>query len=173
MYNLEIMIMQFPQEFTFILTFSLGAIALILSYYNFRVNRARTSRSEQIKTSRDLWQLINDKYDPIIEITRNKGWPADKSGHIVVPWAMLSSLAREIDYFAYLVLIDEIKDKGVLNYYKKPLSDYIESILKYYTSPDERHDLYEGYYNFRELIKKWDINRPDEETNEQGTKNNK
>lgn len=86
---------------------------------------------------------------------------------------MLSSLAREIDYFAYLVLIDEINDKGVLNYYKKPLSEYIEIILKHNASPDEQHDLYEGYDNFRELIKKWNINRPDEETNEQGTKNNK
>jgi hypothetical protein len=138
----------------------------------FCVSRARTSWSEQIKICRDLWQHINDKFDPILEIARNKGWPADKSGHIVVPWTMLSSLVREIDYFAYLVLIDEINDKGVLNYYKKPLSEYIEIILKHYASPDERHDLYEGYDNFRELINKCNINRPDEETNEMGTKNN-
>ena len=42
-------------------------------------------------------------------------------------------MVREIDYFAYLIVVDEIKDKVVLNYYKTPLSQYINSILKYYT----------------------------------------
>jgi hypothetical protein len=69
----------------------------------------------------------------------------------------------DIDYFAHLILTGKIKDKDVLGYYKTPLSQYIENILKYYTSYDQRHDLYEDYENFRELIKKWEINRPDEE----------
>jgi hypothetical protein len=80
-----------------------------------------------------------------------------------VPLKKLWSLVREIDYFAYLILIGEIKDKDVLRYYKVPLSQYIENILKYYAPADQRYYLYLDYGNFRELIKKWDINRPDEE----------
>ena len=49
----------------------------------------------------------------------------------------------DIDYFAHLILTGKIKDKDVLGYYKTPLSQYIENILKYYTSYDQRHDLYE------------------------------
>jgi hypothetical protein len=161
----ESMVMQIPQvDFTFILTFSLGMIALVLSTYNFRDNRARTSRSEQIKTSRDLWERINEKYDPIIEIGRSKGWPKDKSGLIDVPWAMVRSLVAEIDYFAYLILMDEIKDEAVLRYYRHHLSSYIEVIMKHYASADYRHDLRDQYSHFDRLIKKWNINIPDEET---------
>ena len=53
--------------------FGLRVAAILFSYYNFRVSRARTSKSEQIKTSRDLWERINEKYDPIIEIGRSQG----------------------------------------------------------------------------------------------------
>lgn len=73
-------------------------------------------------------------------------------------------VVREIDYFAYLIVVDEIKDKVVLNYYKTPLSQYINSILKYYTPPEQREYLYRDYEYFDKLITKWEINRPDEET---------
>jgi hypothetical protein len=159
----EIMVMQFPQDPTFILTFSLGVIALVLSTHNFYVNRTRTSRSEQIRISRDLWEHINEKYDPIRE-KGTKGWPKDESGNIDVPWPLFTSLFREIDYFAYLVLENEIKDEVVISYYKHYLSDYIETILTDYASPNIRHDLYENYYYFERLVRKWGIKRPEEET---------
>jgi hypothetical protein len=146
---------------TFTLTFSLGVAAFLFSYYNFRVSRARTAKSEQIKTSRDLWEHINEKYDPIRE-KATKGWPKDGSGIIDVPWPLLSSLFRETDYFAYLVLEDEIKDEVVIRYYKHYLSDYIETILKHYASPDKRHDLYDNYIYFERLVRRWKINRPED-----------
>jgi hypothetical protein len=124
----------------------------------------QASQGEQIKTSRDLWECINEKYDPIIEIGRSKGWPKDKSGLIDVPLAMLRSLFCEIDYFAYLVLVDVIMDEKVLGYYKHHLSSYIEVIMKHYASADYRHDLRDQYPDFNRLIKKWNINIPDEET---------
>lgn len=70
-------------------------VALIVSAYNAHINRIRTLRSEQIKTSRDLWERINEKYDLIIEIGISKGWPKDHSGVIDVPWAMVRSLVGE------------------------------------------------------------------------------
>lgn len=72
----------------FIMPFGVSLVGLIVSAYNAHINRIRTSRSEQIKTSRDLWERINEKYDPIIEIGKSKEWPKDQSGVIDVPWAM-------------------------------------------------------------------------------------
>jgi hypothetical protein len=149
---------------TFILPFGVSVVALIVSAYYTHINRTRTSRSEQIKTSRDLWERINEKYGPIIEIGRTKGWPSDGSGIIDVPWAMVWSLVAEIDYFAYLILVDEIKDEVALGYYRRHLSDYIEVIMKHYTSADNRYFLHDQYRDFDKLIKKWNINIPDEET---------
>ncbi|MGI8834509.1 MAG: hypothetical protein ACR2IS_17965 [Nitrososphaeraceae archaeon] len=63
-------------------------------------------------------------------------------------------MVREIDYFAYLILSGEIKDKIVLDYYKTPFSQYIDSILKYYTPPNQRHFLYKDYEYFDKLITK-------------------
>lgn len=148
----------------FILPFGVSVVALIISAYNAHINRIRTSRSEQIKTSRDLWERINEKYNPIREIGKSKGWPKDQSGVIDVRWAMVRSLVAEIDYFAYLILMDEIKDEAVLRYYRHHLSSYIEVIMKHYSSPDYRHDLRDQYSDFDRLIKKWNINLPDEET---------
>ena len=141
-----------------------SVVALILSAYNAHINHTRTSRSEQLKTSREVWSLINEKYDPIKEIGRTKGWPKDKSSIIGVPAHMVWSLVREIDYFAYLVLVDEIKDEKVLGYYRHYLSHNIITIMRYYASSDDRRFLYEDYKNLYGLIEKWNINVPDEET---------
>lgn len=148
----------------FIMPFGVSLVALIVPAYNAHINRIRTLRSEQIKTSRVLLERINEKYDPIIEIGKSKGWPKDQSGVIDVPWAMVRSLVGEIDYFTYLILMDEIKDKAVLRYYRHHLSSYIEVIMKHYSSPDYRPDLCDQYSGFDRLIKKWNSNLPDEET---------
>jgi hypothetical protein len=140
-----------------------AAMALIVAVYTFYISHSHTPRSEQIKTSRDLWEHINEKYDPIRE-KGSKDWPKDESGNIDVPWPLFTSLFREIDYLAYLVLEKEIKDEVVINYYKHYLSDYIETILTDYASPNIRHDLYENYYYFERLVRKWGIKRPEEET---------
>lgn len=135
-----------------------GAIALIVSVVTFYISHTRTSRSEQIKTSRYLWERIDVKFDKIRENAEIKGW--DKSGHIDTPLKIVWPVADEIDYFAYLILHREIKDKVVLDYYKTRLSDYIVSILKYNTPPDNRYQLYEDYRYFDKLITKWEISRP-------------
>jgi hypothetical protein len=160
------MVMQLSQDLTitFILSFGLGLAAILFSYYNFRVSRARTSKSEQIKTSRDLWERINEKYDPIIEIGRSQGWPNNGSGIIDVPWPMIRSLVMEIDYFAHLILMDEIKDETALRYYRHHLSSYIETIMRHYASPDYRHDLRDQYSDFDSLIRRWNINMPDNDS---------
>jgi len=139
----------------------IAAGALAVSVYSFYISHTYTSRREQIKTSRYMWERIYVRLDEIQEITSTEEW--NKSGQKDVPLKKLWPLVREIDYFAYLILIGEIKDKDVLGYYKVPLSQYIENILKYYTPADQRYYLYLDYGNFRELIKKWDINRPDGE----------
>jgi hypothetical protein len=121
----------------------------------------QASQGEQIKTIRYLWERINEKYDPIIKIGRSQGWPEDGSGIIDVGWEMLSPLVREIDYFAFLVLMDDIRD---VRYYRHRLSRYIATIMRHYASPNIRHDLRDQYPDFNRLIMEWNINMPDEET---------
>jgi hypothetical protein len=109
-----------------------------------------------------MWERINVRLDKIQEIANTKEW--NKLGQKDIELKDLWPVVREIDYFAYLIVVDEIKDKVVLNYYKTPLSQYINSILKYYTPPEQREYLYRDYEYFNKLITKWEINRPDEET---------
>lgn len=68
--------------------------------------------------------------NPIVEIMRSK----DKSGFTDDPWKMLRPLARDIDYFAFLIITGEIRDQTLLSYYKSNLSGYIEAIMKDYAS---------------------------------------
>lgn len=109
-----------------------------------------------------MWERINVRLDKIQEIANTKEW--NKLGQKDIELKDLWPVVREIDYFAYLIVVDEIKDKVVLNYYKTPLSQYINSILKYYTPLEQREYLYRDYEYFDKLITKWEINRPDEET---------
>jgi hypothetical protein len=156
------MVMQLPQtDLTFILPLGVSIVALVISAYYAHSNRTRTSLSEQIKTSRDVWVRINEKYDPIIAIMRSE----DKSAFTDDRWKMLRPLAWDIDYFAFLVIAGEIRDATLLRYYRPALSGYIEAIMKSYaTSADIRHDLREEFPNFDRLIGIWNINIPDEET---------
>jgi hypothetical protein len=154
----ESTVMQLPQVD---LALGLGTIALVVSAFTFYISHTRASKNEQMKMSRCMWECINVKFDKIREIAETKGW--DKSGHIDIPLKIVWPVVDEIDYFAYLILSGEIKDKVVLGYYKTRLSQYIESILKYYTPADNRYQLYEDYEHFDKLITKWEINRPDEE----------
>lgn len=156
----EGMTKQLSQDYTFFLTIGLGVVALVLSYYNFETTRTRTSLSEQIKTSRDVWVRINEKYDPIIQIMRSE----DRSGFTVDPWKKLRPLAWDIDYFAFLIITGEIRDATLLSYYRPALSGYIEAIMRNYaTTPTIRHDLREEFPNFDRLIEIWNIDVPDEE----------
>jgi hypothetical protein len=124
-YLSESMVMQFSLgEVT-------GIIALVVSGFAIYISHFYTSRREQIKTSRYMWERINVRLDKIQEIANTKEW--NKLGQKDIELKDLWPVVREIDYFAYLIVVDEIKDKVVLNYYKTPLSQYINSILKYYT----------------------------------------
>ena len=79
-----------------------------------------------------MWERINVRLDKIQEIANTKEW--NKLGQKDIELKVFFwPVVREIDYFVYLIVVDEIKDKVVLNYYKTPLSQYINSILKYYT----------------------------------------
>ena len=78
-----------------------------------------------------MWERINVRLDEIQEIANTKEW--NKLGQKDIELKDLWPVVREIDYLAYLILNDEIKDKIVLDYYKTPLSQYIDNILKYYT----------------------------------------
>ena len=119
----------------------------------------RESLSEQIKTSRDVWVRINEKYDPIIEIMRSE----DQSTFTEDRWKKLRPLAWDINYFAFLVIVGEIRDATLLSYYRPALSGYIEAIMRNYATPTIRHDLREEFPNFDRLIEIWNIDVPDEE----------
>jgi hypothetical protein len=140
----ESTVMQLPKvDLAFGLGDFAGTIAFVVSVFTFYISHTRASKSEQIKTSRYMWERINVKFDKIREIAETKRW--DKSGQIDIPLKIIWPVVDEIDYFAYLILRGEIKNKFVLGYYKTRLSQYIESILKYYTPADNRYQLYEDY----------------------------
>jgi hypothetical protein len=125
----------------------------------------QASLRQQLENSMFMWVRINEKYDPIVEIGRSRGWPEDGSGLIEVDWGMLRSLFNEIDFFAYFVVEDVIKDETALSYFRFRLSDYIKVIMKHYASANTRHDLRNEFHYFNRLIMKWDINIPDDEAN--------
>jgi hypothetical protein len=95
-----------------------GIIALVVSGFAVYISHFYTSRREQIKTSRYMWERINVRLDKIQEITNTKEW--NKLGQKDIELKDLWSVVREIDYFAYLIVVGEISDKVVLGYYKKP-----------------------------------------------------
>jgi hypothetical protein len=117
------------------------AIAVIVSANTFYISRTRASRSEQTKTSRDKWACIIERFDKAREISKT-GKRDQQTGHVIIQ-DILWSVVAEIDYFAYVILSGEIKDRFVLGYYKTLLSQYIESIINYHTFADQRHFLYE------------------------------
>jgi hypothetical protein len=95
-----------------------GIIALVVSGFAVYISHFYTSRREQIKTSRYMWERINVRLDKIQEIANTKEW--NKLGQKDIELKDLWSVVREIDYFAYLIVVGEISDKVVLGYYKKP-----------------------------------------------------
>jgi hypothetical protein len=62
-----------------------------------------------------MWERINVRLDKIQEIANTKEW--NKLGQKDIELKDLWPVVGEIDYFAYLIVVDGIKDKVVLNYY--------------------------------------------------------
>ena len=50
-----------------------AASALVIAIITFYISHAHVSRSEQIKTSRDIWANIDEKFDNIREIAKTVG----------------------------------------------------------------------------------------------------
>jgi hypothetical protein len=146
------------------LTFSLGdlagAIALIVSAVTFYVSHTRASQREQMNISRDIWTGINESIKPINEFIKTQ--KKDESGRYKIPSQLAWPYVRELDYFAYLILSREIKDRIVLGYYREHLSGYIDSFLSYYVDPDYLGSLYKQFKYFDRLIDEWRLYRPDQ-----------
>jgi hypothetical protein len=138
-----------------------GSIALLISAFTFYISHTQASQSEQIKTGRDLWASINEKFKPIQEIILSRK-DDDESTYIDVPATLIYPLVEDIDYFAYLILSGEIKDKVALGFYKEPLSIFIEKILLLYTSPEVQSYMIRDFKYFDRLITKWGITGRDE-----------
>jgi hypothetical protein len=115
----------------------------------------QASLRQQLETSMYMWERINEKYDPIIEIMRSE----DKSRFTDDRWKMLRPLAWDIDYFAFLIITGEIKDKTLVSYYRLALSGYIEAIMRDYATGFQ-YDLLDQFPNFNELVKIWNIKVP-------------
>jgi hypothetical protein len=102
---------------------------------------------------------INEKYDPIVAIMRSE----DKSRFTDDRWKMLRPLFWEIDYFAFLILMEEFKDEDAFRYYRDNLPRILEAIMRNYATADDREDLRDQYPNFNTLVNEWNINVPYEE----------
>lgn len=124
----------------------------------------QASLRQQLETSMYLWERINEKYDPIAAIGRAKGYPKDGSGVIEVDWEMLRSLFNEIDFFAYLVDVDMIKDEKALSYFRHRLTGYIKTIMRHYASANTGRNLRDEFHYFNRLVKKWNIDIPNEKS---------
>jgi hypothetical protein len=122
----------------------IASIALIVSAYTFYISHTQASQSEQIKTSRDIWAIIAEKYNKYneerMEYNKKQGNPEDESevSEILIKRRQrYRDLLAEIDYFAYLILSGEIKDKVVLPYYEGLLGDMV-SKMRTISSTDDR-----------------------------------
>jgi hypothetical protein len=152
-------------------TFSLGdfagAIALIVSAITFYISHTQTSQSEQIKTSRDLMASINDKYEKVrsrgdkVEAYRLIGAEIFKKAMrepgLAEVLDTLRSVLTEIDYFAYLILKREIKDKVVLDYYKIELTRVIKYLVGMYQPFYQEFRQVNLYNSLQKLIYEWEI----------------
>jgi hypothetical protein len=140
-----------PQvDFTFGVGDIVGSIALLVSAFTFYIAHTQASQSEQIKTCKDLWASINEKLDQAYDL-KEKG--AD-SKEVDTP---LTLAVDELDYFAYLVLRGEIKDKVVLDYYKNKFITYIEKyVLDIVSQLDPKNSFKYSAPSIGILGKKWD-----------------
>jgi len=90
--------------------------ALIASPLIFWFGYSRTRRSEQIKISRELMDRIDVKLQKFKEIALPLGPLKHDVKEREVFIIAIDGLLREIEYFSYLLKIDEIRDENILRY---------------------------------------------------------
>ena len=155
---LESGIKQLPQvDLTFGIGDIVGSIALLVSAFTFYISFTQASQSEQIKTSRDIWAGIRDRVNKV-----EKSVASQKPDY-----REIMDCLSEIEYFAYLILEKEIKDKIVLDYYKAMISKDLPYIFFAYfsycqnTKGEEtshpEYNLFDHFQHIVILIEKWDI----------------
>ena len=162
---IEGMFKQLPQiDFTFGIGDIVGSIALLVSAFTFYISYTQASQSEQIKTSRDIWASIDEKFEKVRKTLKEIDEKLEKeSDSTVTPeelWEMFKPLLVEIDYFAYLILTGEIKDKVVLNYYRRKLNLILIKTIGIYfplTKKEIRDDIAVDYRFIYSLLQKWDL----------------
>jgi hypothetical protein len=145
-----------PVDLTFGIGDIVGAVALLVSAFTFYIAHTQGSQSEQMKISREILAGIAEKNRPIEEIIKKQNVTKDHPQYDV-PLDLISPLIFDIDYFAYLILSGEIKDKVVLGYYKDMLSRIIEHLLIFVISDEQKIDLYRNYPNFNEIRIRWKL----------------
>jgi hypothetical protein len=151
---MESMIKQLPQiDLTFGIGDIVGSVALLVSAFTFYISYTQSSQSEQIKTSRNIWAVINVEWDKIKSIKRNKP-------HDVVPEDSVRPLFTEIDYFAYLITKKEINDYVVLGYYLRQLTLLIGYLYNMRCDNELKISWYE-FPNLFELAKRIGIDSPE------------
>lgn len=162
----ENMYKQLPQiDFTFGIGDIVGSIALLVSAFTFYISHTQASQSEQIKTSREIWARIYEMHEEC-----GKKLLTVPSNAYLRQQGVLHPLLLEMDYFAYLILSKEIKDKMVLGYYRRELTMYINidvgrylSIIQLETGADREskkravRTLSSNFPHLTKLISAWEI----------------
>jgi hypothetical protein len=170
------MFMQLPQiDFTFGIGDIVGSIALLVSAFTFYISYTQSSQSEQIKISRDIWARIDGYF--IEEVKKFRDIP-----HTMPDKYKMYLLLSEIDYFAYLILRGEIKDRVAQEYYKKRLVPILPGACIGFLYDGKARpfgewmvtEALEGYdfHSRVELVEKWNIKEEidDEIVNKMATK---
>ena len=159
----ESMLTWLPQvDLTFSLGDFAGAVALVVTGVTFYISHTHASQSEQIKTSRELWERI-----------RTLGDMANQEKEESKRNVTIFRCFFEMNYFAYLILREEIKDQVVLDYYSEQIEEYIVSLIRRYTASiweskksDEEKRMYDEEAKFSifrsfphigKLIEKWKV----------------
>jgi hypothetical protein len=155
----ESMFKQIPQiDFTFGIGDIVGSIALLVSAFTFYISYSQASQSEQIKMSRDLWAGIKEKGEKIdTEELRRLSEIEDKFARRIEVDKVLNPMLDEMNYFAYLILSGEIKDRVVLGYYKSLLTTSIEAVQRSFLPTEGLEVWREWYPHLVRLIKEWKI----------------
>jgi hypothetical protein len=131
----------------------IGSAALVITDITFYISHTQASQSEQIKTSKDIWASINEKFYRVDNELKTKGVVSEG-----VFMGVLYPAVKELDYFAYLVLRDEIKDKVVVDYYKESFIECTEGALDIASEigPTVKRSLKDSNPNIGELAKRWE-----------------
>jgi hypothetical protein len=128
-------------DFIAILALCIAGGSSLFTAFAFLKTYGRNRKSEQFKIARDIRDKINSGINTRRNFAtykfREKGSVEDKRNWIVELVFVLDENKAQVGYFTELVKQKEIRDKGVMKYYKKNILSELEHLDDCYAFVEE------------------------------------